>query len=479
MFKKYHNLLINNVNTLSTKLSNTVSSRWFLKFTLLLFLVQSSFYALSIAYGVPPDERYHFDLIQFFISNNFIPIITNQESYFHLGEITRIPYILYHYLLSFPLALLSNFSQEIQVIGLRFMNILMALGSLLMLSKIGDLLKLSRFTTNLSIFIFSGAMMFTFLAGAINYDNLVILLGFLSLFIMLKLIKEKRPVDLMLWVVISLAGLLTKVTYIPILAAQALVVIFMLKKEVFQIAFNWVKSFNQAKYLNITLILLATILLIGLSRTYILNMITYGDYAPSCVEVHTHEQCLDHGIYQRSLMLDERDLEGFQPRLSEFAVKWARQMASGTFGTLSHNSLQPFKPVVIAMAVLVSILIVTTVTKLNYRNKILMGVLFIAVLYLIVLVHRNFGIYENRGRLIATQGRYLFPVLPLFYMIGLSCLEKLKYSKVLKLIIVALIVPLFLAGNVATYIYYSDASHYSPIGINVYEFIRNIIYYMF
>ncbi len=458
----------------SSKIIDIVSSKKFLWFTLILFLIQSSFYALSIAYGLPPDERYHFSLIGFFVQNNFNPNITSQDGYFFLGEITKTPYILYHYLLSPILALLAGFSQEVQVIGLRLINILMALGSLLVLSKIGDLLKLSRFTTNISVFIFASAMMFTFLSGAINYDNLVILLGFLSLFLMIRLIKQREPLDLALWIVVSLAGLLAKVTYTPIFVASALILIVVLRREVISLSIGWIRAFKQHKALNSLIIVMIVGLFSMASYTYVANLATYGSHNPSCVEVHSHEQCLDHAIYRRNLMLNEIDMSGFQPKLSEFGLEWSKQTTSGIFGTLSRNSIQPFKTLVYAMVVLGLTLLSSTVWKFNYRDKVLIYVLAVVVSYLAVLINENFRVYEIRGRLTATQGRYVFPVLPILYMLGFHYLEQIKRSKWVKIGIVVIVIPLLLIGNIPAYLHYSDPSHYSVTGVKIYEVFKGI-----
>ena len=81
------------------KLLKFFESRKCTKIILIIFVVQAVYVALSFKFGVPPDERTHLGFIKFYAGNSLDPFINAQNSNFYVGEVTRDPSYMYHYLM--------------------------------------------------------------------------------------------------------------------------------------------------------------------------------------------------------------------------------------------------------------------------------------------------------------------------------------------------------------------------------------------
>src|ERR1035438_773805 len=161
------------------KFSSFLESNWLTIIILLIFAAEASWLALTSRFPMAFDEGYHFNLIQFF-SHRFNPIVTSQpSSTYALGAIVHNPSFLYHYLLSFPYRLIAHFTSSIetQVILLRFINIGLAITSLLIMKKILSRLGLPYILVNILLLVFALTPLVTALSAQINYDNLLILVA--------------------------------------------------------------------------------------------------------------------------------------------------------------------------------------------------------------------------------------------------------------------------------------------------------------
>ncbi|MEX0748981.1 MAG: DUF2142 domain-containing protein [Candidatus Saccharimonadales bacterium] len=456
------------------QVAEIVSSKKFIKATFILFLLQSLFYALTIKYGIPPDEQYHFKVAELFVQNNFSPFISSQEGLFSLGELTRTPYLMYHYLLSFPLALLGNLSLSAKILILRGINILLAASSLLVLQKIAEKLKFSSFTANVSIFIFANSMMYTFLAGSINYDNLFILLVFTSILLLIRFLQEKKPADLMLWSIVILLGAFTKEAFLPVVLAETVALVVMLRLTVISTFVDWLKSFNKALVMNIVLAVGLIALFSMFIRFFVGNQLAYGDISPRCEIVHSYDECLDHGLFRRSIELKANRPNDFEADTSKFVYGWAQLMRSRTFGTLSHASVEPSRPLIAATSILFVLMLIAVIRKVEIKkiNKPQLIVLFVVAFYVLSLMYVNYGSYVRNGRFMAVQGRYIFPALPIIYFFGFHYMEKLKFGRTLRAVAIVALLPLIIMGNIPTYIINSTEFHYSGVGLDLYRLFR-------
>ncbi len=97
-----------------------LGSRTFFVITVLLFVVQASWIALSARYPQAFDEQFHLGLIRLY-AQHWSPFLAHQPAGADVyGAMFRDPSYLYHYLFSFPYRLIAHFTHDetIQVIWL-------------------------------------------------------------------------------------------------------------------------------------------------------------------------------------------------------------------------------------------------------------------------------------------------------------------------------------------------------------------------
>ena len=221
---------------METKIRSSIrllGSGWFFGLTLLLFIAESGWLALTGAFPMAYDEAYHLGLIRVF-SHHLSPIITAQApDTYQFGAIIQNPSFLYHYLLSFPYRLMDllTHDMELQVVGLRLMNVAIAVASLIVMRKLLRLMNLSGAKANMLVLIFALTPLFTVLSAQINYDNLLILAVAASMYQTMLFLRrlDKGAFDirrLLILLSLCLFSSLIKFAFLPIFAAIAGIIVW-------------------------------------------------------------------------------------------------------------------------------------------------------------------------------------------------------------------------------------------------------------
>lgn len=413
-------------------LRKIVLSNKFLPLVFLFFTLQAVFYASYIGFGIPSDETYHFGAASYYADQ---PITTGPFTHGQTPDtipiirtIDRNPDYLSHYLLSLPLRLMEHFHMSFrsEVVALRLINVIFAVLALWVLKKCLDEISEEKLAKNLTILALSMTGMAVWLAGAINYDNLANLLFLLFVLVTMRFIKKPVANLALSAAILSMATILTKHTFAPvILLGLAVTVILAWKKAYRPITFwrQMKKSLKAGSYLTGFLIFFI-VLLASLSIERVgLNLVRYQSVQPSCTEFFTVNECRANNVYNRNYRqaraytADNKSnlIKNFDP--FSYSGGWAYTMYNTLYFQLGDRRFESELIYRVFAALLALALVITAILS---RAKLKLSksagyLLLLSVFYAGVLFVYNLHTYFSIGQEYAVQGRYLLPVLGFIY----------------------------------------------------------------
>jgi hypothetical protein len=406
-----------------------LGSKKFLLFILAIFILQSVWYAASIKYRIPPDERYHYQVTNYYAERPVLsgPVIKDQsKATFHLGDIERTPSYLYHYLMSFPLKAVKSItkSENKQVIILRLINLLIVLGGLLILYKMFVHIKLTNLQINIIFLLLTMTGMFVWMSVAINYDSLAQVLFWASLYVLILMLSKPKAIYIIGFGVLAMATVITKITFAPILFISALASVVILIKSKKLKAKQLKNEFNISN--RKLIVCIGAFLLVGVLFAERIggNLINYSAITPACHSLHTKEECLNSGGYARSVgqsqIVQEMKNNGEDLDVipGEFTSNWIQLMYDRIYFYLGHKQMQPTTAArTVGLLTVVFVIVLLAMKKkklLMYDSQALL--LVVTTSYILVLFYFNLSSYINSWAKFGYQGRYLLPVIPFIYM---------------------------------------------------------------
>ncbi|TAH36637.1 hypothetical protein EYC59_00470 [Candidatus Saccharibacteria bacterium] len=401
----------------------------------LLFVFLAGRIAFTRTYPLPYDESYHLGLIDYYTQYPN-PFATTQPAGFdQLGSIVGDASHLYHYLLSFPLEFIRLFTgdQLQQLWVLRSLNIGLGLLTLYLVYRFSRRFGLSNMVSAAVTVGLAVTPVFYSVFAQLNYDNLLIPLTLIILLqtwtVSEKLKQGVLPTARLLGVSgLLLAASLVKYSFLPIFAAVALYLAVLLVRYagIRTLPKKLWDGFAQSKaYVRVAVVALFFVASGVWLQQYGTNVVKYGTPHPQCHVVLSVERCQGYTPWARNYELhntrDQRPVEGLQ--LASFTGNWLREMYFQTFSLVRVEpgvplfSLQKIawpSMVVLAAGMVCMVLL----AKAVFRYK-LPWVLFgtVGLLYVGSLWGQNFSDYQNLHQAVAVQGRYLLPLLPLFYVV--------------------------------------------------------------
>ncbi len=401
----------------------------------LLFIVEASYIALVSSYPMAFDESYHFGLIQFF-TQHLNPIVSTQDpSTYSYGNIAHNPSWLYHYLLSFPYRLLAlTGSLRVEIVGLRLINIGLAVTSLVLLWKISHKITSNRWVGLIVTAAFALTPVFTVLSTQINYDNLMILMTLLGANLLLNLIRQNRENKLQLSTILALVivislGSLVKYSFLPIALLLAVSILLVLFSAAKNSKIRISDMLRKGTVTNTVALIILGVTAIGgtsLAATYYgQNILQYKTPVPDCAQVLKPTACMAWGPWARNynLALEKKaNPTQFRPNFQDFATSWTKTMVTQPYGNIAPGGLyEPvnlifIKIILFSLALCTAIALLTGIRLLKKYPQVILLV-FLAAAYLAALFYRNYSEYLRYGTPVAVQGRYFVPVLGFVYLV--------------------------------------------------------------
>jgi hypothetical protein len=423
-----------------------LGSSWFFVALLVLFVFETGWLAITSNFPMAFDEGYHFALIQFF-AHHLNPIITSQpSSTYAVGNIVHNPSWLYHYLLSFPYRLVAHFtgSIRIQVTSLRFINIAIAVCSLVILRKVCRAIRMSVSTTNIVLLLFALTPVVCILSSQINYDNLVLLFVTATMYVTITCLRalkaNKLPITQLLGLLcLCLYGSLVKYSFLPIFVAVMLLFGWVVIRQGDKILDQKkvVKYWQQTSKPKLYSLVVLTIVGFGLFASfYGYDAVKYHNPVPACNQVLSISDCEHYYAWDRNYELAVNRASA-PPTSSAvvYSYHWLTTVWYQLYGDVIPTGgivsvLPVFYGVILLLTGIAVLCTLTQLKQLLTRYPQLLSLGLIAFVYLLFLWSRNYHDYRDLGVAVAVQGRYLVPVLIYFYallVLGVqSALEKRK-----------------------------------------------------
>lgn len=469
-------------------LNKTFSSPNFIRFTLLFFVFESAWIALSATYPQAFDENFHFGLIQVY-SHYWLPFLSSQPSHANAyGAVARDPSYLYHYLMSFPYRFIALFvhGQTGQVVLLRLINTAFFTVGLVLFRRILLRVGLSRSLSNVTILLFALVPIVPQLSAQINYDNMLIPLVAWVILLTFNFIDQLRDHKVSVRSLIILLSLclltsLVKYAFLPIFLG---IVVFLFVVSIWKYHYklrqlgsllwrDWVRQKFRVRFLLLSLLILSLGMFIQRDGV---NIIKYHSIAPSCVAVLNISDCKAYGTWYFSYTQHQIVTSGkangtikFMNPIS-YSLEWIYWMWYRLFfavnGPNSSFTNYPPLPLPAAAAIFVAaggFIVVVRWRRLIFHNNLYLTLLlFVSFMYILALFVQGYSVYHYTDILENMNGRYLLPVLIfLLAIIGRAFSIEFRNSVNRRMLITVVVLLLFLqGGGFLTYISRSDNTWY-------------------
>ena len=461
-----------------------VSSKLFFYAVIGIFSLQAAWFATSFYYPMLFDEKFHFDLAQAF-TDKWLPFLTNESAGIdYYRDLANESGLLYHFLLSLPLRFIQLFTDSlmVQVVLLRYTNILLVISGLFVFAHLLRKANIPQGAVNLGLLVFAGLPMTTYVAATINYDNAIFLL--FPVFVwscasVLAFKKGTRIKHLLILISVGCAASLMKYTFLPIFLAGVLLTAgILIKRHGFKnLLSGYKKEFNQKYNIasKITLWLLgivATGLIIVFCSVYVKNIIIYGSPSPKCEKTLSTQVCLKNEIFQRNYTSRQTVDERTPMPLADYVIfHWFKSMTLG-FGYVAVNTEEgakgPAPLAIIYSAIGFGFVVLLFIFAVGYRyiprNDYMSAALVLSICTIVALLLYNTRSYYAYNEVFANQARYLIYVLPLFLSLGVYLANVLlKEARIAKIMLLGVcFYILSQGGGMLSYLVRSEPNWYLP-----------------
>lgn len=501
---------------LKTNLIKVIGSKYFFWGVIGLFLLQTLFLTVAIdqpesstgttenhlfrTVGIVPDGNRHMAAIYHFAKQPiekgpWIHDMTADE--LMMGDLVRFPSYFYYYLLSFPVrvALAFNLSDLAIITMARLFGVLFGVLILLVFSRIVRRVTNNRAIQNLAVLMLAMTGSFVYLTPAENYDILSLLFWMLYILASIRLAMDKDFSQLY-WMVVWFSLLsVTKYTYIPFMVVAAIPVIGYLlhtKSLTNKTVSNETKKLK--KYISsnkIKAFLLAVLMVVsvGLFAERIGgNLIGYQSFSPKCDRVHSAEDCMRFGVYNRNINRLESVEKGEtwtkEFNFFEYTSMWIMRYYATNFYYMGHYWVHNPRPAMLNAGVVVLIIAAAIAVGLSIKRRLPFTrkvewylLLVVAVLIAGQYAHNVMIFFTYSGETYGHQGRYLLPAIGFIYLLFLMAAYRLygvlsKKARLWMFWVGVILAVYFIYTNsaVANFIYHAQ----EPVWYS--ELFRNLLF---
>ncbi len=474
---------------------NRIAQRWDLWIIILLglyFIGRLLYFAFTVGPGVPPDEMTHIGIIRLYADTLFG--IDNSAASLRYGLVTHVPY-LYYFLMGKIAALLGSSDY----IVLRMVNIGLALAFLVVAYRLSLLMLKSRLMRVLFFVMLTNTLMFSFLSASVNYDNLANLLALCAIYFLVRYLSSSehpdsaRPADLLLFLISTMLGLLTKGTFLmlaPVLAAVWLLSRRqMLRADLQRLVQEIRLGGGYIRSLSVVMLLCVVANL----SLYGANLVQYNRVVPGCAQVLTHEKCMENRIYARNWIISQyrlgrlsymeawratelirhpgdiahakrllnnvRQYQMTRPEdlnvLDYMHLVWNQAMKPSIFGIQAHRSMlrSPNELWAYGLVCFAALLLMVRTLRFDGSDRLWLGMAGILFGYYFFLVgYYNYtGYLQHHALLLGVQGRYLFHLLVPAYLLMAEFLLR-PFPKWGQITVAVAVAGLFIMGDFPYYL---------------------------
>jgi len=427
---------------------------------IVLFTFYSVFIAFNLQPGIIPDEPAHFAFSKHFSSTWRIP--PDVPETYQLGWYIKQNPFLYFWIngrvinsLEFVYPAISDWQL---FVSLRLLNVLYGLGTVIFCFFLSQEQIKNRWWQLLPVFLLTNTLMFVVLSGGVNYDNLTNLLSIVGLFFWVRALKQKMFLkSSMGWLISISAGALVKYTILPLALAMFvawMIFIFRNRKQIFPLVFT-----GKAE---IIMFLILTVLAMGNLALYGYNLIVYQGIRPQCVQILPLEQCRDNPFTDRfeefaledKLTISKSIELGYPDPITYIIDSWIPNMFYRIFGILGHLSYFPTR-IIIFYRLLLFWNILLVVKYWQRPSYVVISIASIFIFYTLILFYNNYNNELVYGfRQIAMQGRYIFPVIGIGYVLYGKFLHSIPNRLIKISTLITTIMLFFFGGPVKFFLFF-------------------------
>lgn len=474
----------------------------------LYFLARLLFFAFQITPGVPPDEPTHVGVIGLWAES---PLWIQDSPASHpYGLVTRVPF-LYHLLLGKLEALGRALFGFEGLLFLRLLNVALSALTLALAYRLARRLSGDPLVRLLFLLMATNTLMLTFLGAAVSYDNLVNLLAVLALSALWAFLAEGRPEALLGFLLWSVLGGLTKVSFLPLAGILALILV---AERRWSLASDLRLLVSSLRRRRPRLVAGAVLVAAGSAANFWLyggNLLGHGRLVPACDQVLTLEACLEDRIFARGWILRQhrqgamsfeqavaatgrirhpgdrehtlrllRFEQGYQrtrpeplPRWNYLHLVWDQALKPTVFGIQGHLSMlkKPRELLPYNLLLMAAFLLWIRSARWRRPERVWSWLGLIALVYFLILVGGyNYRTYlETHAPLLGVQGRYLFPVLvPAYLAMAHSLLSPLR--RWLRIALLLVVAAVYIPGDFPYFLRHAgDAWFGAPAGARTEE----------
>lgn len=433
---------------------------------ILVFLAYSFFIATHLQQGIVPDEPAHLVFSKHYATTWGIPDDT-LETYSKGWYIQHNPF-LYYWINGRFINLFQTVYPAISdwqlLVALRLISSFYSLGTIIFCYFLSKELISGKWWQLLPVFLLTNTLMFVFLSGGVNYDNLANLLSMSGLYYFIKALKKINFVSnsLLSLFLISL-GTLVKFTILPLALVMVIIgIVFFIihRKDLTFLKYEWKKTWFLA--------ILLVAALIGNFLIYGENILKFGKMLPACPEILSQDKCdispfvkryQEIGLDHKLSVIESIEL-GYPNPVKYFFDSWIDHMLTRVFGILGHKSHFP-SHIVIFFKLLLFWIILMGFRNIEKPPFEITSMIIIILFYSFVLFLNNYASELTYGfKQIALQGRYIFPVIGLIYVLVSYIVSVIK-SKPIKYVTLAIVLILFFLGGPFKFISKFDLIFYN------------------
>lgn len=463
--------------------SSSRPMKWIVTALMAYFGLRLLYFAINISSFVPPDEVTHFGISQLYSKVFFLP--ENSSQSYQFGLVTNIPWLYYW---AMGKLIYLNFFGMSDLVFLRILNVPLAFGTVYYTWKLLRLLADDGLTQLLLIVAMTNTLMFTFLSASVSYDNAANLLAIMALYYLFAFFRQRTDTLLAASILCQLLGILTKKTLLPLILVMNVVLLVHEAKKLGGLPAAlkmWLWPVGAKR----RALLIGMLVCLGLNlQLYGGNYLRYGTIDPPMAMVEKQENVMQYRLEARNRIFNLfKDGQISEKQAIEMALKinhpvdrdhtifliqnyadqkrggmnllgpgryipvWVTGMLPGIYGIYGHLAMPnygPTMPLVTLLVILSGIgFIIRWRPSQDGWNP--MSLTIIAAFYVFFFMYRiNYPIYldfANSG--VALQGRYIFPVIGLIYVLSSSYLLRLFKGRAVKFVVFSIAALIFISSD--------------------------------
>lgn len=406
--------------------------------------------ALTIRIGISPDEKYYFDVIRFFSVSPLLPWNWTEDITYGLLKTTPS---LYQMLMGGILKLSPWAGTDLVV--LRLANLVFSIVNIIFTFKIVTFITKSRLIRIFSLVVITNIPMFTFLSSSVSQDNLTNMFGTISIFFLLKTLRQFSLENILPLLLTMLLGLLTSITYIPLAFVIAFLLsarIYNLRRVIFNQHWNWKDWRMKKAYIfyifSIVLALISTLNLYGT------NIIKYRSLIPECEMKYEESYCSRMNTQKPyAIIAEEESIIEERVNPYDYFRIWYKETLTRSVGILGHESILKPSKLNVPYEFMMLLCIFVMIRDFSLKNKLMSISVFVVLFYCLFLAFiQNYNTYLNLGLLTSTiQGKNVFLILGPLVALFSNSLATLSSKRPIKYIIVFMAIMTFMLGD---YLYF-------------------------